>query len=156
MTSCPLQDLLCCPPNISQTLHKGLVDSLQNTTGSMYTRHHKHILITEVRHNCLKLSSVRSWELCQKSESLKFIQHKPAQSSVEILMLTHPKFFVVFQRIRTFSHRTNSNLNFGHSSLSHSFHTMSVPATISSLWPREDVVQEVTHSMNVHFHFSVQ
>lgn len=68
--------------------------------------------------------------------------------------------FVVFQRIGPVAHRTNSNLmnrlNFGRSSLSHSFHTMSAPATISSLSPREDAVQEVSHSMNVHFHFRAQ
>lgn len=68
--------------------------------------------------------------------------------------------FVVFQRIRPATHRTNSNLmnrlNFGRSSLSHSFHTMSAPATICSLSPREDAVQEVSHSMNVHFHFRAQ
>lgn len=49
-----------------------------------------------------------------------------------------------------------NRLNSGRSSLSHSFHTMSAPATISALSPREDAVQEVSHSMNVHFHFRAQ
>lgn len=49
-----------------------------------------------------------------------------------------------------------NRLNSARSSLSHSFHTMSAPATISALSPREDAVQEVSHSMNVHFHFRAQ
>lgn len=100
------------------------------------------------------------WALCQRPESLQFIGHRPPLSSAEALALIHAKFFVVFQRIRPVTHRTNSNLmnrlNFGRSSLSHSFHTMFAPATISSLLPKEDAVQEVSHSMNVHFHFRVQ
>lgn len=86
--------------------------------------------------------------------------HRRPLSSVEALALIHAEFFVGFQRIRPVTHRTNSNLmnrlNFGRSSLSHSFHTMSAPATISSLSPREDAVQEVSHSMNVHFHIRAQ
>lgn len=82
------------------------------------------------------------------------------QSSAETLMLTHSKVFVVFQQTESFSHRTNSdlrrNLNFGHSSPSHSFHTMSVPSTICSLSLQEDAAREASHSMNVHFHLRVQ
>lgn len=59
-----------------------------------------------------------------------------------------------------FSGRTNSNLTshltFGHSSLSHSFHTMPRSATIFSLWLWENIVQGVSHPMNVHVHFEAQ
>lgn len=117
--------------------------------------HHSKVM----KHYGRLIASLR-WALCQWPESLQFIGHRPALGSAQGLAPIHADFFVVFQRIRPVTHRTNSNLmnrlNFGRSSLSHSFHSMSAPATISSLSPREDAVQEVSHSMNVHFHFRAQ
>lgn len=85
--------------------------------------------------------------------------HRQPLSSVEALALIHAEFFVPAHQAQSHSEQTSNlmnRLNFGRSSLSHSFHTMSAPATISALSPREDAVQEVSHSMNVHFHFRAQ
>lgn len=72
-------------------------------------------------------------------------------------LLIHSTIFVVFQQFSLFPHRTNSNLtshlNFGLYSLAHSFHSMSTPVTISSLWLREDLVKEWVTRRMLHAHF---
>lgn len=118
-----------------------------------YQTIHRNILITEVCYNCLRLPRARVTLVHPAQAGWYRALWRPLCLPIQNSLLFSSKSGL-------FSYRTNSNLmsnlNFGHSSLSHSFHTMSAPPTISSLWLREDMVQEVSHSMNVHFHFCAQ
>lgn len=124
---------------------------------TMHTRHQYYILITTTAWNCLQCAPGISANSQSHFSSSSTNQYKALWKP---LCLPIPSSLLFSSESGHFHTEQNknltSNLNFGHSSLSHSFHTMSIPPTISSLWLREDTVQEVSHLMNVHFHFRVQ